>query len=557
MKNLKIASVAILLAIASVFIVRLTERHITESNQNKKVSEICEIVTSEVQTGSQNKALESAKTLFISSFPQVLQFVQIMEHGATYGIAPSDNEVTHYRLVTCDIAARSDASMLFYVYREELVGPSFVLSVIAFIMLFFFLIWIAKKIIFAAQRKFNQELQKTLGFSSDLPTSGPLGQFLETIVLGVGSGKNLKESIQNLKEKIIEQNRETLALRETQLATELELKKNEKFIEVVRQVRHDIRSPLQTLTVLTDKNIDLATSHRQMNAVISSIHEMIEDLEIKEEMADPSRAEERLHIAEALIKEVVQQKRLVFDTTQIELKINSDFLNVVRINPHHFRRVIGNILQNAYEAITIAGVFGKILIETSRANDRIFIKIQDNGKGIPEEIQKQLFVPGFTYGKNNGSGLGLSHAKSCILRWGGDINIESVQGQGITVSVSLPVAIPNAQFIPQPLSSDAKVHVVLDDDALDFERLQRTLSTPAVYCANISDFEEWWSALQNQDDAQFIFDYNLGDNVSGLEVLKFITSKHPKILYTNDYDRLDVIEASQMGIYVLPKVFLH
>lgn len=297
-----------------------------------------------------------------------------------------------------------------------------------------------------------------------------------------------------------------------------------------------------------------------MTAVIASINGMIEDLEIKEEMADSSGEGERLHIAEALIKEVIQQKRLLFEATRIELKINSEFLSVVRVQPHHFRRVIGNLLQNAYEAAMPMGTSERVIvIETAKVGESLEIRIQDNGAGIPPEIQDKLFTQGSTFGKKNGSGLGLSHAKSCILRWGGEISLTSLtsdQGQGTTVTMTLPIAIKDALFVAQSPLKDIRVSVVVDDDPEDFSRVQRSLAGPAVYCSSLGDFENWQTATEDQEGVQFIFDYNLGEPRSGLEVLKAVPNHLPRILSTNDYDRQDVIEASLAGIYVLPKVFL-
>lgn len=555
MNLLRLVSISFGLALLCAFTIRILGRQVEASAQDHKIDEICAVVTEEVQTGSMAKAIESARTLFSFTFPETQAFVQIKEQNVVYGVIPAGS----YRKSDCNIEARSDVVVSFSILQDHLISKAFFYWTGLLTILFSFLalasVWITKKISVLAQKRFNLELQAALGLSAEGPRDTRVSRFLDSIVKGVGSGKNLRDSVQNLKEKIIEQNRDAMALREAQLATELELKKNEKFIEVVRQVRHDIRSPLQTLTVLSEQETDSSIVHRQMTSVISSISGMIEDLEIKEEMADSSRDGERLHVAEALIKEVIQQKRLLFGATKLALKINSDFLSVVQVQPHHFRRVIGNILQNAYEAIA-PNAPGEISIETEKHGETLTIRICDNGKGIPQEIQDKIFAAGFTHNKKNGSGLGLSHAKSCILRWGGNIKMESVLGEGTTLTISLPIAIKDALFVAQSPLRDIRVNVVVDDDPADFERVRKVLPGAAVYCSNLSDFENWQSAVEDQDGVQLIFDYNLGEARSGLEVLKTVPSRLPRILSTNDYDRQDVIEASLEGIYVLPKVFL-
>lgn len=560
MRPLRLVSISVAAAIACAFVIHGLGRHFEESAQDRKIDEICAVITEEVQTGSMTKALESARTLFSFTFPLAQVSVQIKEQSTTYGVAPSNADSALYRRSQCEIEARSDAAVLFYILRENIVSSGLfvwaTILAVLFVSLSLGFSWLIKKISITAQKRFNLELQAALGLSMEHLSSGKISRFLESIVQGAGSGKNLRTSVQNLRAKILEQNRESLALREAQLATELELKKNEKFIEVVRQVRHDIRSPLQVLTVLSEKDVESSAIHRQMGSVISSIHEMIEDLEIKEEMADASGDGERLHVAEALIKEVIQQKRLLFEETKVELKINSEFLSVVQVQPNHFRRVIGNLLQNAFEAINPKTSPGSIRIETEKHGQTLHIRITDNGKGISSEVLERLFSPGGTFGKKDGSGLGLSHARSCITRWGGEIHLNSAQGSGTTVHVSLPIAIQGALFVAKSPLCEAKVNVVVDDDLEDFSRVQRALAGPAVYCSSLQDFEDWRTATQDQDEARFVFDYNLGDRLSGLEVLRTISSKLPRVLSTNDYDREDVIAASLDGIYILPKVFL-
>lgn len=553
MKYLKLASLSIALAVLTVLSARFISIKMTESAENKKVSEIGAIITSEVQTGSMAKATESAKALFNLAFPGPLPIVQIKEQNRAYGSEPSSSDLNRYRSIQFEIEARSDIAVTFYVQRAKILDASFVPSIFISGLIYFVLLalfgWIAKRISMAAQKRFNTELQQALGLSIESTANSRLGHFFEKIVNGSSGGQNLKKSIQHLKQKIVEQN-------QLSLMTEIELKKNEKFIEVVRQVRHDIRSPLQTLIVLAEDDQASVALKRHMTPVISSINNLIEDLEIKEEMADSSELGLKLHIAEALIKEVIQQRRLIYGTTQIELKIKSDFLTVVQVNPHHFRRVIGNLIQNAQDAILAKGIYGQILIETFQQNGNLRISIKDNGIGISSDIKSKLFIPGFTHGKNGGSGLGLSHAKSCIHRWKGEISITSNSDGGATVSISLPQFLPHARYIASPPLKDPRVSVVVDDDPLDFARVQEAIKGPSIYCSSIQDFENWLDSVPDKQGIQMIFDYNLGEDRTGLDILETLPLDQPRVLSTNDYDDPRVVSASTEGIYILPKVFL-
>ena len=69
----------------------------------------------------------------------------------------------------------------------------------------------------------------------------------------------------------------------------------------------------------------------------------------------------------------------------------------------------------------------------------ITIKIRDNGPGIPKQHLRKVFDPFFTTkGQGEGSGLGLTVAQRLIKKFGGEIRLESPEGQGTTCVITLP-----------------------------------------------------------------------------------------------------------------------
>lgn len=101
------------------------------------------------------------------------------------------------------------------------------------------------------------------------------------------------------------------------------------------------------------------------------------------------------------------------------------------------KQVIINLLTNAFDA-TDAG--GRILIRTRlEDSNRVTLVIEDNGCGIPLEMQDKLFEPFFTtkpVGK--GIGIGLSTCYSIVSNHGGDISVTSAVGKGSSFKVALP-----------------------------------------------------------------------------------------------------------------------
>ncbi|HEX9155945.1 MAG TPA: ATP-binding protein, partial [Nitrospira sp.] len=75
----------------------------------------------------------------------------------------------------------------------------------------------------------------------------------------------------------------------------------------------------------------------------------------------------------------------------------------------------------------------------------------DSGPGIPKEHLSKIFDPFFTTkGQGEGSGLGLTVARRIIRKFGGDIQLESVEGTGTSCMVTLPMlsSTPSSKEMP-------------------------------------------------------------------------------------------------------------
>ena len=96
-----------------------------------------------------------------------------------------------------------------------------------------------------------------------------------------------------------------------------------------------------------------------------------------------------------------------------------------------------NLIKNATEALPQGGT---INVANYVENNQVVLKIQDTGIGISEDNLKRLFNPFFTTKAQAGSGLGLASGRKVIEDCGGQIVVESSEGQGTTFTILLPLA---------------------------------------------------------------------------------------------------------------------
>jgi signal transduction histidine kinase len=118
----------------------------------------------------------------------------------------------------------------------------------------------------------------------------------------------------------------------------------------------------------------------------------------------------------------------------------------INIIPQDIGRVVLNLLTNAFYVVDEkkkTGVLNyepTVSISTRKINGNVEIKISDNGKGIPQNIIDKIFQPFFTTKPaGQGTGLGLSLSYDIIKVHGGEMRVESKEGEGSTFTIQLPV----------------------------------------------------------------------------------------------------------------------
>jgi signal transduction histidine kinase len=120
-------------------------------------------------------------------------------------------------------------------------------------------------------------------------------------------------------------------------------------------------------------------------------------------------------------------------------------LGKIDVHPQEIGRVLLNLFNNAFYAVQqkkkqLGGAY-EPLVQVSTANNKglLEIAVKDNGIGIPEKIREKIFQPFFTTKPpGEGTGLGLSLSYDIVKAQGGEIAVESKEGEGSEFVVKLP-----------------------------------------------------------------------------------------------------------------------
>ena len=136
------------------------------------------------------------------------------------------------------------------------------------------------------------------------------------------------------------------------------------------------------------------------------------------------------------------------------LKTNFDgTVGNINVIAQDIGRVILNLITNAFYATNEkskqpienlpAGQTGyepTVVISTNKMDDNVLISVKDNGNGIPQKVVDKIFQPFFTTKPTGqGTGLGLSLAYDIVKAHGGEIKVETKDGEGSEFIILLPV----------------------------------------------------------------------------------------------------------------------
>lgn len=207
--------------------------------------------------------------------------------------------------------------------------------------------------------------------------------------------------------------------------------------KIAAQLAHDVRSPLMSVDMVVKSIRNISDDSRKiLNAAVGRISDItnnfLEQYRFKEKALQADLKDECLS---ALLKGIVEEKKAQHAYAEIVLIIDfEDKKAISKVSSADFKRVMSNLINNAVEAGDHNNLVKVGLSQSGHFN---IISISDNGCGIAADLLPNIFS-GISIGKENGNGLGLSHAKAKIEEWGGEIFVHSSVNKGTTITVTLP-----------------------------------------------------------------------------------------------------------------------
>ena len=214
--------------------------------------------------------------------------------------------------------------------------------------------------------------------------------------------------------------------------------------EVVAVVAHDLRTPLQILSLSASLLQGQAGAGQQpvlvrMVKAIDSMTAMTDGLLSSSALLAPSGARNQVVSALSLARDAVSMMTPIADRAGIELQLSEVAEASISIDYARMLRVLGNVIGNA---LKYSAPGTTVLVGASRIDDELLLTVTDQGKGMTAPELERAFDSGWQGAegmvRGDGAGLGLLIVRTLVEEHGGRVGIVSQPGLGTVLTVFLP-----------------------------------------------------------------------------------------------------------------------
>lgn len=249
-----------------------------------------------------------------------------------------------------------------------------------------------------------------------------------------------------------EDDRKILSVVASQLAAEIvarrrreEEEKNERLASIGQMlsgVLHDFKNPMAIISGYVQLMSRAEDSDKRGQFAGNILRQLDQLNQMTRELLAFARGERNLLLRKTFIHKFIEEVSELLtpelETRAVDLALELDYRNDVKIDQVKMKRAILNLARNAADAIGPGGGTFKIRVWLDEAHDEVVFVFTDDGPGIPEDIRDTLFESFVTHGKVDGTGLGLAIVKRIVEDHGGSVDFVTDMGVGTSFIVRIP-----------------------------------------------------------------------------------------------------------------------
>ena len=211
------------------------------------------------------------------------------------------------------------------------------------------------------------------------------------------------------------------------------------------ELYQEVRTGVNQMTDLIDSLLEFARTRESLNPIYASIQETVQ--------------------------RAVQAVRLHPRNQGTVIEVHCNGQSLAWFDPRRLERALYNLLLNACEATPSSA--GRVQVTVEQTDSFVEILISDNGPGIAEPIRDRLFHPFVSFGKENGTGLGLTVVQKIVQDHGGHVLVERTAKALTVFRITIPARAPQK---PGDAGDDEVMTPPLDADGAT-ENATRHLDT--------------------------------------------------------------------------------
>ena len=367
---------------------------------------------------------------------------------------------------------------------------------------------------------------------------------LATLAQGLNeTTSNLQQERENLQHRVDDATR---ALREKKEEAELASQGKSHFLAVAS---HVLRQPLHALGLFVAE-LQCRVSGAEQLHLTKQIGHSIDSLSmLLNALLDISKLDAGVIVPQiqscnvaAMLEHIAADYRKLADQKNIRLIVRSSRVHVDS-DPQLLERILMNLVSNA---IRYTNLNGCVLIACRKRGACLRIEVRDNGVGISEADQTNVFREFFQVEQsrldpNKGLGLGLSIVNRLVKLLGHRIELRSAPGNGTVFALEAPItdcadnAVTQTLFDPvydgdrSPLSG--KKLLVVDDDMAVLSGTVGLLRSWGCIVNPVASFVQAEQLLRDGLTWDFIVsDYQLGEGKNGIDIIELVHQHHNKKL---------------------------